>query len=45
MKEEVKNLARGETEAPIRILLIEDNIVYIGLIHELLANDGGVING
>jgi phosphoserine phosphatase RsbU/P len=37
MTEEIKILDRSKTEAPVRILLVEDNIVYIGLIHEMFA--------
>jgi len=37
MTEKIKNMDKGGTDAPTRILLVEDNIVYIGLIRQMLA--------
>ena len=38
MTEKIEQLDREDTDAPIHILLVEDNIVYIGLIHQMLAS-------
>lgn len=41
MTEEIKNLDSGGTEAPTRVLLVEDDLVYLGLIRQMLARATG----